>query len=244
MRFDLVDLQLFIAVARPAASPQAQRACTGAGLRQRTDQGPEAALGDAAKKRGRRGVKLTSAGESLLDHAASSCTMSKRCAAIAAFASGGRASVHLLANTSGISEYLPRALADFLPSTRAFPSTWKNAERQDRARHCFGDCRPRPCRGACAARASSACLSEDRLRWCRRGRVGQPPPGRFARWWPAISSASSPRARCARHQPGGKTRRAPALPRADEQFRRHRPNGGRQYGVADAGVAARRCASR
>ena len=33
---------------------------------------------------------------------------------LAAFASGARASVHLLANTSGLSEHLPRALAAFL----------------------------------------------------------------------------------------------------------------------------------
>ena len=45
----------------------------------------------------------------------SSFTMSRRCAAISrAFASGVRASVHLLANTSGLSEHLPRALAAFL----------------------------------------------------------------------------------------------------------------------------------
>ena len=41
--------------------------------------------------------------------------MSRRCAAISlAYASGAKASVRLLANTSGLSEYLPKALAAFL----------------------------------------------------------------------------------------------------------------------------------
>ena len=40
--------------------------------------------------------------------------MSKPCAAIVAYASGAKASVHLLANTSGLSEHLPKALAAFL----------------------------------------------------------------------------------------------------------------------------------
>jgi DNA-binding transcriptional LysR family regulator len=78
-------------------------------------KGLEAALGVTLLKRGRRGVELTSAGESLLDHARVVLhNVEALRGDLAAFASGGRASVHLLANTSGISEYLPRALADFL----------------------------------------------------------------------------------------------------------------------------------
>ena len=84
MRFDLVDLQLFIAVAdarsitRGAARVHLALASASARIK-----GLEAALGVALLKRGRRGVELTAAGESLLDHARHrACTMSRRCAAI------------------------------------------------------------------------------------------------------------------------------------------------------------------
>ena len=70
MRFDLVDLQLFIAVADA-------RSITGGALRAHLAlasasariKGLEAAFGAALLKRGRRGIELTAAGESLLDHA-------------------------------------------------------------------------------------------------------------------------------------------------------------------------------
>ena len=78
-------------------------------------KGLEEALGVALLKRGRRGVELTSAGESLLDHARVVLhNVDALRGDLAAFASGARASVHLLANTSGISEYLPKTLAAFL----------------------------------------------------------------------------------------------------------------------------------
>src|SRR5262249_57207206 len=78
-------------------------------------KGLEAALAVELLKRGRRGVELTEAGESLLDHARIVLhNVDALRGDLASFASGARASVHLLANTSGISEYLPRALADFL----------------------------------------------------------------------------------------------------------------------------------
>ena len=116
MRFDLVDLQLFIAVAETrsitAGAARVHLALASASER---IKGLEAALGVTLLKRGRRGVELTSAGESLLDHARIVLhNVEALRGDLAAFASGGRASVHLLANTSGISEYLPRALADFL----------------------------------------------------------------------------------------------------------------------------------
>jgi DNA-binding transcriptional LysR family regulator len=116
MRFDLVDLQLFIAVADSRSitggADRAHLALASASARIR---GLEAALGVALFRRGRRGVELTAAGESLLDHAR---LVMHRVEAmrgdLARFASGVRASVHLLANTSGISEHLPKALAAFL----------------------------------------------------------------------------------------------------------------------------------
>jgi DNA-binding transcriptional LysR family regulator len=116
MRFDLVDLQLFVAVADA-------RSITGGALRAHLAlasasariKGLEAALGAALLKRGRRGIELTAAGESLLDHARIILHHVETMRGdLSAYASGARASVHLLANTSGLSEHLPKALAAFL----------------------------------------------------------------------------------------------------------------------------------
>jgi len=116
MRFDLVDLQLFIAVAdsrsitRGAGRSHLALASASARIK-----GLEDALGVALFKRVRRGVELTAAGESLLDHARLVIhNVEAMRGDLARFASGVRASVHLLANTSGLSEHLPRALAVFL----------------------------------------------------------------------------------------------------------------------------------
>jgi DNA-binding transcriptional LysR family regulator len=116
MRFDLVDLQLFIAVAEARSITQgafrAHLALASASARIR---GLEAALGVALLKRGRRGIELTAAGESLLDHARSIMhDVDAMRGDLATYASGVKASVHLLANTSGLSEHLPKALAAFL----------------------------------------------------------------------------------------------------------------------------------
>jgi DNA-binding transcriptional LysR family regulator len=116
MRFDLVDLQLFIAVADARSITQgALRAHLALASASARIKGLEAALGVTLLKRGRRGVEPTAAGESLLDHAR--IVMHQVDAMrgdLAAFASGAKASVHLLANTSGLSEHLPKALAAFL----------------------------------------------------------------------------------------------------------------------------------
>lgn len=116
MRFDLVDLQLFIAVADARSiTGGANRAHLALASASERIKGLEAALGVALFKRGRRGVELTAAGESLLDHARLVLhNVEAMRGDLARFASGVRASVHLLANTSGLSEHLPRALASFL----------------------------------------------------------------------------------------------------------------------------------
>jgi DNA-binding transcriptional LysR family regulator len=116
MRFDLVDLQLFIAVADARSITQgAVRAHLALASASERIKGLEAALGVSLLKRGRRGVELTAAGESLLDHARIVMhNVEAMRGDLSAFASGVRASVLLLANTSGLSEHLPRALAAFL----------------------------------------------------------------------------------------------------------------------------------
>jgi DNA-binding transcriptional LysR family regulator len=116
MRFDLVDLQLFIAVADArsitAGAVRAHLALASASAR---IKGLELALGAVLLKRGRRGIELTAAGESLLGHARIILhNVDALHGDLAAYASGVRASVQLLANTSGLSEHLPKALAAFL----------------------------------------------------------------------------------------------------------------------------------
>src|ERR1700675_83975 len=116
MRFDLVDLQLFVAVVDA-------RSITGGALRAHLAlasasariKGLEAALGTALLKRGRRGIELTAAGESLLDHARIILhNVEAMRGDLSAYAGGMKATIRLLTNTSGLSEYLPKALAAFL----------------------------------------------------------------------------------------------------------------------------------
>ena len=132
MRFDLVDLQLFIAVADSrsitAGALRVHLALASASAR---IKGLEAALGAALLRRGRRGVELTAAGESLLDHARIIIhDVEALRGDLAAYASGVRASVHLLANTSGLSEHLPRVLAAFL---REHPDLSVDVEERESA---------------------------------------------------------------------------------------------------------------
>jgi DNA-binding transcriptional LysR family regulator len=116
MRFDLVDLQLFIAVTEARSiTGGAQRVHLALASASERIKGLEDALRVTLLKRGRRGVEPTAAGESLLDHARIILhNVDALRGDLAAFASGAKASVHLLANTSGLSEHLPKALAAFL----------------------------------------------------------------------------------------------------------------------------------
>src|ERR1700738_2715123 len=132
MRFDLVALQLFIAVADARSitggTPRANLALASASAR---IKGLEAALGVALLKRGRRGVEPTAAGESLLDHARIILhNVEMMRGDLAAYASGAKASVHLLANTSGLSVHLPKALAAFL---REHPDISVDVEERESA---------------------------------------------------------------------------------------------------------------
>src|ERR1700738_93216 len=115
MRFDLVDLQLFIAVADSRSITRgALRAHLALASASARIKGLEAALGVSLLNRGRRGIELTAAGESLLIQTRIIIhNVDAMRGDLAAYASGVRASVHLLANTSGLSEHLPKALAAF-----------------------------------------------------------------------------------------------------------------------------------
>jgi DNA-binding transcriptional LysR family regulator len=132
MRFDLVDLQLFVAVAEARSithgAASANLALPSASAR---IKGLEQALGTALLVRGRRGVALTAAGESLLSHARVVLhDVEMLRGDLASYARGLKASVHLLANTAGLAEHLPPVLAAFL---RANPHVNVDVEERESA---------------------------------------------------------------------------------------------------------------
>src|SRR6266700_5808776 len=116
MRFDLVDLQLFVAVAETRSITNgALRVHLALASASERIKGLETALGVSLLQRGRRGVELTPAGESLLDHARIVMhNVEAMRGDLLAFSRGVKATIRFLANTSGLSEYLPKALAAFL----------------------------------------------------------------------------------------------------------------------------------
>jgi DNA-binding transcriptional LysR family regulator len=116
MHVDLVDLRLFVAIAEARSITHgAERSALAMASASARIKGMEAALGVALLERQRRGVRLTAAGESLLDHARivlhQVATMQGE---LTAYARGLKVRIHMLANTSGATEHLPKALASFL----------------------------------------------------------------------------------------------------------------------------------
>jgi DNA-binding transcriptional LysR family regulator len=130
MRFDLTDLQLFVLVADARSiTGGAHRAHLALASASARIKGLEAAFGVSLLKRGRRGIELTAAGESLLDHSRLILHNAEAMRGdLAAYAGGAKASVHLLANTSGLSEHLPKALAVFL---REYPDIGVDLEERE-----------------------------------------------------------------------------------------------------------------
>ena len=132
MHFDLIDLRLFVAVAEARSitggAAAANLALASASAR---IQGLEASVGVMLLKRGRRGVTLTAAGDSLLGHARVVLQgIEALRGEMAAYASGIKASISILANTVGLSEHLPKALAAFL---REHPQVSLDIEERESA---------------------------------------------------------------------------------------------------------------
>lgn len=130
MRFDLVDLRLFLHVADSASITHgAERAHLALASASARIRGMEDALGVELLKRGRRGVELTPAGLCLLDHARIVTQQVEAMRGdLGAFARGISGSVHVLSNTAAFSEHLPRALASFL---KANPSITVDIEERE-----------------------------------------------------------------------------------------------------------------
>ena len=116
MQFDLVDLRLIVMVAEARSITHgAARAHLALASASAQIKRLEAMLGVALLIRGRRGVDLTAAGLSLLGHARLILhNVENMRGDLTAYARGLKANVRLLANTSGLSEHLPEALASFL----------------------------------------------------------------------------------------------------------------------------------
>ena len=118
VRFDLIDLRLFVQVAESASithgAEQANMALASASARIR---GMEETLGVPLLDRGPRGVKLTPAGRALVHHAHVVLQQLERMRGeLGKYAHGLKGHVRLLSNTIAATEFLPPALAGFLAS--------------------------------------------------------------------------------------------------------------------------------
>lgn len=116
MRFDLVDLRLFLHVAEARSlthgAERSNLALSSASARIR---GMETTLGVRLLARDRRGVSLTAAGQCLLKHAQLVVEQIEHMRGeLGSFARGLSGSVRLLSNTAALSEHLPTVLAAFL----------------------------------------------------------------------------------------------------------------------------------
>jgi len=116
MRFDLIDLQLFLHVVEAGSiTGGASRAHLSLAACSERIQSMEDTLGVALLLRGRRGVAPTPAGEALVRHARLVFQQLQRMRAeLGDHAEGLKGIVRLLCNTASLSEYLPDALAGFL----------------------------------------------------------------------------------------------------------------------------------
>jgi DNA-binding transcriptional LysR family regulator len=133
MHFDLVDLRLFVAIVEARSITHgASRVHLALASASERIKGLEAAVGVALLTRDRRGVTPTAAGESLLDHARLVLRQVEAMRGdLQSFARGLRASVRILANTSGLSEHLPKALAGFLAEHSAISIDVEERESAD-----------------------------------------------------------------------------------------------------------------
>lgn len=116
MRFEFVDLQLFLRIAETASithgAAQANMALASASARVRK---MEDLAGIALLERGRRGVALTPAGRALAHHARLVLgQMEHMKGELSEFAGGLKGQVRLQANTAALSEFLPGILGQFL----------------------------------------------------------------------------------------------------------------------------------
>jgi len=116
MRFDLMDLRLFLSIADSGSITQgAERVHLALASASARIRGMEEALGVALLARGRRGVRPTPAGQALVHHARLMMEQHERMKGeLGAYARGLKGHVRLLCNTAAMSEFLPDALGPYL----------------------------------------------------------------------------------------------------------------------------------
>jgi DNA-binding transcriptional LysR family regulator len=116
VKFDLRDLELFVAVADSGSIARAaERAHTVPSAISKRLSDMEEALGTPLITRGTRGIALTPAGHTLLTRARTLIAHATQLEdEIASYSRGARGHVRLFANISAIVEFLPAALASFL----------------------------------------------------------------------------------------------------------------------------------
>jgi DNA-binding transcriptional LysR family regulator len=116
VKFDLRDLELFVAVADSGSIARAaERAHTVPSAISKRLSDMEEALGTPLITRGTRGIALTPAGHTLLTRARTLLAHATQLEdEIASYSRGARGHVRLFANISAIVEFLPAALASFL----------------------------------------------------------------------------------------------------------------------------------
>jgi DNA-binding transcriptional LysR family regulator len=133
VRFDLVDLRLFLHVAEAQSITHgAERANLALASASARIRGMEEALGVALLVRNRRGVALSPAGHCLLDHARLIVQQVERLRGdLGGFARGLSGSVRLLSNTAALSEHLPRSIAVFLAAHPALSVDLEERESTD-----------------------------------------------------------------------------------------------------------------
>jgi DNA-binding transcriptional LysR family regulator len=116
MRFDLIDLQLFVHVHDAGSiTGGAQRSHMTLASASARIRSLEDSLRIALLRRGARGVELTAAGRTLLLHARTVLQQIERLRGdLGEYADGLSGQVRLQSNTAALSEYLPPLLARFL----------------------------------------------------------------------------------------------------------------------------------
>jgi len=116
MRFDLVDLQLFLHVSEAASITHgAERSNMALASASERIRKMEELAGTALLERGRRGVILTPAGRALAHHARLVLHQIEHMKGeLSEYAGGIKGRVRIQANASALSEFLPKVLAAFL----------------------------------------------------------------------------------------------------------------------------------
>jgi DNA-binding transcriptional LysR family regulator len=116
MRFDLMDLRLFVAIVEAGSiSKGAEAAHLALASASARVSGMEATLGLSLLDRGRRGVVPTAAGRALLHHARSiGAAVEQMRGDLRGFAAGLKGEIRMLSNTAGLVALVPMALRSFL----------------------------------------------------------------------------------------------------------------------------------